>query len=71
MRLYIEISAHFGIESVENLVDNRRNRFSEQLYSSQSDKEKTDVAKQTIIYVECCADCFVCLQGVFLFIAFV
>jgi len=25
--LYIEISAHFGIESVENLVANRLNRF--------------------------------------------
>jgi len=25
--LYIEISAHFGIDSVENLVANRRNRF--------------------------------------------
>ena len=25
--LYIEISAHFGIESVENLIANRRNRF--------------------------------------------
>ena len=25
--LYIEISAHFGIESVENLVANRRDRF--------------------------------------------
>jgi len=25
--LYIELSAHFGIESVENLVANRRNRF--------------------------------------------
>jgi len=25
--LYIEISAHFGIESVENSVANRRNRF--------------------------------------------
>jgi len=25
--LYIEISAHFGIESVENLVPDRRNRF--------------------------------------------
>ena len=25
--LYFEISAHFGIESVENLVANRRNRF--------------------------------------------
>jgi len=25
--LYIKISTHFGIESVENLVANRRNRF--------------------------------------------
>ena len=25
--LYIEISAHFGIESVENFAVNRRNRF--------------------------------------------
>ena len=25
--LYIEISAHFGIESVENLIVDRRNRF--------------------------------------------
>ena len=25
--LYIEVSAHFGIESVENLAANRRNRF--------------------------------------------
>ena len=25
--LYIEISAHFGIESVENLVADRRNLF--------------------------------------------
>jgi len=25
--LYIEVSAHFGIESVENLVVIRRNRF--------------------------------------------
>ena len=25
--LYIEISAHFGIESLEKLVANRRNRF--------------------------------------------
>jgi len=30
----------------------------------------TDMAKQTVIYVKCCADWFVCL-GVFLFIAFV
>ena len=27
MDLYIEISAHFGIESVENLIADRRNRF--------------------------------------------
>ena len=25
--LYIEISAHFGIESLENLIADRRNRF--------------------------------------------
>ena len=25
--LYIEISAHFGIDSVENLIADRRNRF--------------------------------------------
>jgi len=25
--LYTEISAHFGIESVENLIAHRRNRF--------------------------------------------
>ena len=25
--LYIEISAHFGIKSVENLIADRRNRF--------------------------------------------
>ena len=25
--LHIEISAHFGIESVENLIANHRNRF--------------------------------------------
>ena len=30
----------------------------------------TDMAKQTIIYVKCCDDWFVCLR-VFLFIAFV
>jgi len=56
--LYSEISAHFGIDSVENLVANRRNRFI------------TDMVKQTIIYVNSCADRFVCLS-VFLFIAFV
>ena len=27
MDLYTEISAHFGVESVDNLVANRRNRF--------------------------------------------
>jgi len=56
--LYIEISAHFGIESVENLVVNAEIVL------------LTDMAKQTIIYVKCCADWFVCLS-VFLFIAFV
>jgi len=43
--LYIEISAHFGIESVENLIVDRRNRF-------------INSAKQTIIYVKCYADWF-------------
>ena len=57
--LYIEISAHFGIESVENLVANRRNRLTNRY-------GETD----NIIYVKCCADWFVCLC-VFLFIAFV
>jgi len=46
--IYIEISAHFGIESVENLVAIRQNRFIKRLLR--------DVAKQTIIYVKCCAD---------------
>ena len=55
--LYIEISAHFGIESVENLVIIRRNRFINRY-------------GETDIYVKCCADWFVCLS-VFLFIAFV
>jgi len=54
--LYIEISAHFGIESVENLVANRRNRFIN-IYGE-------------IDNVEYCADWFVCLS-VFLFLAFV
>jgi len=57
--LYIEIGAHFCIESVENLVANRRNRFI-----------NSYIAKQTIIYVKRCADWFVCLS-VFLYIAFV
>jgi len=51
--LYSEISAHFGINSVENLVGNRRNRFINR-------HVETD-----IIYVNCCADRFACL-GVFL-----
>jgi len=56
--LYIEISAHFGIESVENLVGNRRNRF-------------IDKYGETDNYLcQGCADWFVCLS-VFLFIAFV
>ena len=48
--LYIEISAHFGIESVENLI--------------------ADMAKQTIIYVKCCADCsdwFICRTVFFIY----
>jgi len=55
--LYIEISAHFGIESVENLIADRRNRFINRY-------------GETDIYVKCCADWFFCLS-VFLFIAFV
>jgi len=47
--LYIEISEHFGIESVENLIADREIVLS------------TDMAKQTIIYVKCCADWFICL----------
>jgi len=41
--LYIEISPHFGIEYVENLVANRRNRFINRY-------------GETDIYVKCCAD---------------
>jgi len=44
--LYIKISAHFGIESVENLIADRRNRFINRY------------GKQTIIYVKCYADWF-------------
>ena len=57
-RTYVLISAHFGIGSVENLVSNLRNRFIKRYGET-----------ETIIYVKCCADWFVCL-GVFLFIAF-
>ena len=56
--LYIEISAHFGIESVENLVADRRNRFL-----------SIDMAKQTIMSNVALIDLFVWLY--FLFIAFV
>jgi len=45
--LYIEISAHFGIESVENLIADRRNRF----INRYGETENT-------IYVKCCADWF-------------
>ena len=41
--LYIEISPHFGIEYVENLVANRRNRFINRY-------------GETDIYDKCCAD---------------
>ena len=57
--LYVEISAHFDIETVENLVANRRKTVL-----------LTYMAKQTIIYAKCSADWFICLS-VFLFIAFV
>ena len=53
--LCIKISAYFGIESVENLVANRRNRC---------------INRHGVIYVKCCADWSVCLS-VFLSIAFV
>jgi len=46
--LHIEISAHLGIESVENLVANRRNRFSIRY-------------GETVTCVKCCAGWFVCL----------
>jgi len=35
--LYIEINAHFGIESVENLVANRRNRFIDRYSETDND----------------------------------
>ena len=54
--LYIEISEHFGIESVENLIADREIVLS------------TDMAKQTIIiYVKCCADWFICLTLFFIY----
>ena len=56
--LYSEISGHFGIDSVENLVANRRNHFINRY-------GETD----NYLY-QCCADLFGYL-GVFLFIAFV
>jgi len=48
--LYIEISAHFGIESVENSVANRRNRFINRYGETDN------------YYVKCCANWFVCLS---------
>ena len=50
--LYIEISAHFGIESVENLIADRRNRFINRY-------------GETDIYVKCCADLFISLTVLF------
>jgi len=44
--LYSEISAQFGIDSVENLVANRRNRFINRYGETE------------IIYVNCCASRF-------------
>jgi len=52
-------SAQFGIESVENLIADRRNRF----ISRHGETE-------TIICVKCYADWLICVT-VFLFIAFV
>ena len=50
--LYIEISAHFGIESVENLIADRRNRFINRY-------------GETDIYVKCCDDLFISLTVLF------
>ena len=54
--LYIEIGAHFCIESVENLVANRRNRF----INSYSETDN-------FIYVKRCADRFVCLSVFYIY----
>ena len=53
---YIEISAHFGIESVENFVANRQNRFIHRY------GETGNYLCQML-----CADWSVCLSDVFLF----
>ena len=54
--LYVEITAYFGIESVENLIADRRNRFINRY-------GETDI----IIYVKCCADWFICLTVFFIY----
>jgi len=59
--LYIEISAHFGIESVENLIADRRNRFINRY--GETDNYLFIII---IIYVKCCADWFICLTVFFI-----
>ena len=44
--LYNDTRVHFGIDSVENLIANRRHRFI----------NLRDMVKQTIVYIKCCAD---------------
>jgi len=58
--LYSEICLHYGIDSVENLAENRRNRVN----------NRYGTYKQTISYVKCCADSFRNCFAV-IFIAFV
>jgi len=64
--LYIEISAHFGIESVEKMIADRRNRF----INRYGETDNYLFIIIIIIYVKSCADWFICLT-VFLLIAFV
>jgi len=52
--LYIEISSHFGTESVENVIADRRNRFINRY-------GETD----NYLNVKCCADWFICLIVLF------
>ena len=58
--LYIEISAHFGIESVENLIADRRNRFINRY--GETDNYLFIII---IIYVKCCADWFISSDCIF------
>ena len=56
--LYIEISARFGIESVEKLIADRRNRFINRY-------GETDII--IYAYVKCCSDWFICLIVFFIY----